>query len=262
MARARGSTSSSSAAIRNTAPRKRSRNWRRSSPRGTASSAPYSSPRGRDDQPDRHNQPVDTNNIPGLEALKSADLMVIFTAVPEPAGRSDAVRRGLPRRGQAGRRPANRDARVQHPEGPEVREVLVQLAATRATKQASASRCSARRGSTTTAATARKAPAGGSPDAGAKSPILKGIKDGEIFGTTDVYTVNLPLPGDSDAAGAGRSDRDAEAGLARGGRQEERPDDARRVDAGPTRAREGRPAARSQRPWAHRRISHSRPRGG
>jgi type 1 glutamine amidotransferase len=28
-------------------------------------------------------------------------------------------------------------------------------------------------------------------------PILKGIKDGDIFGTTDVYTVRLPLPGDS-----------------------------------------------------------------
>ena len=28
-------------------------------------------------------------------------------------------------------------------------------------------------------------------------PILRGIKDGEIFGTTDVYTVRLPLPGDS-----------------------------------------------------------------
>jgi hypothetical protein len=27
--------------------------------------------------------------------------------------------------------------------------------------------------------------------------ILRGIKDGEIFGTTDVYTVTLPLPGDS-----------------------------------------------------------------
>ena len=28
-------------------------------------------------------------------------------------------------------------------------------------------------------------------------PILKGIKAGDIFGTTDVYTVNLPLSGDS-----------------------------------------------------------------
>ncbi len=28
-------------------------------------------------------------------------------------------------------------------------------------------------------------------------PILKGIKDGDIWGDTDVYTVNLPLPGDS-----------------------------------------------------------------
>ena len=29
------------------------------------------------------------------------------------------------------------------------------------------------------------------------SPILKGIKDGDIWGTTDVYTVKVPLPGDS-----------------------------------------------------------------
>jgi len=31
----------------------------------------------------------------------------------------------------------------------------------------------------------------------ADHPILRGIKDGEIWGPTDVYTVNLPLPGDS-----------------------------------------------------------------
>ncbi len=30
-----------------------------------------------------------------------------------------------------------------------------------------------------------------------KHPILKGIGNGDIFGTTDVYTVTLPLPGDS-----------------------------------------------------------------
>ncbi len=29
------------------------------------------------------------------------------------------------------------------------------------------------------------------------NPILRGIKDGDIWGPTDVYTVNLPLPGDS-----------------------------------------------------------------
>ena len=28
-------------------------------------------------------------------------------------------------------------------------------------------------------------------------PILRGIEPGSVFGTTDVYTVNLPLPGDS-----------------------------------------------------------------
>jgi hypothetical protein len=31
----------------------------------------------------------------------------------------------------------------------------------------------------------------------AAHPILRGIKDGDIFGTTDVYGVRLPLPGDS-----------------------------------------------------------------
>jgi type 1 glutamine amidotransferase len=34
------------------------------------------------------------------------------------------------------------------------------------------------------------------PDA-KDSPILRGIKDGDIWGPSDVYTVNLPLPGDS-----------------------------------------------------------------
>ena len=37
-----------------------------------------------------------------------------------------------------------------------------------------------------------------SPDADAKNhPILRGIKDGDIWGPTDVYGVRLPLPGDS-----------------------------------------------------------------
>jgi type 1 glutamine amidotransferase len=31
----------------------------------------------------------------------------------------------------------------------------------------------------------------------ASHPILRGLKDGDVFGPTDVYTVNLPLPGDS-----------------------------------------------------------------
>lgn len=31
----------------------------------------------------------------------------------------------------------------------------------------------------------------------AKNPIVRGIKDGDIWGPTDVYGINLPLPGDS-----------------------------------------------------------------
>jgi hypothetical protein len=36
------------------------------------------------------------------------------------------------------------------------------------------------------------------PDA-REHPIVRGIKDGDIWGPTDVYTVRLPLPGDSQA---------------------------------------------------------------
>lgn len=32
-----------------------------------------------------------------------------------------------------------------------------------------------------------------------KHPVMRGIKNGSIWGSTDVYTVNLPLPGDSKA---------------------------------------------------------------
>ena len=35
-------------------------------------------------------------------------------------------------------------------------------------------------------------------------PILRGIKDGDIWGPTDVYEVHLPLPGDMQAAGPRR----------------------------------------------------------
>ncbi len=35
------------------------------------------------------------------------------------------------------------------------------------------------------------------PDAAKDSPILRGLKNGDVWGPTDVYTVTLPLPGDS-----------------------------------------------------------------
>ena len=45
--------------------------------------------------------------------------------------------------------------------------------------------------------TARRARAASSLRARQDHPILRGIKDGDIWGPTDVYGVRLPLPGDS-----------------------------------------------------------------
>ena len=36
-------------------------------------------------------------------------------------------------------------------------------------------------------------------------PILRGIKNGDIFGTTDIYSVRLPLPGDSQSLVLGQA---------------------------------------------------------
>jgi len=60
----------------------------------------------------------------------------------------------------------------------------------------------------------RKHPAASSPPAPRIIRSLRGIKDGDIWGPTDVYGVRLPLPGDSAAAGAGPSARGHAARLA------------------------------------------------
>ena len=77
-------------------------------------------------------------------------------------------------------------------------EICPLLAGTaRSGTAASAARCSARPGSTTTAITVVKARAESSRPARRSHPIVRGIKDGDIWGPTDVYGVHLPLPGDS-----------------------------------------------------------------
>ncbi len=60
-----------------------------------------------------------------------------------------------------------------------------------------AARFWARRGSTITASMASKARAALSRRAWPIIRYLRGIKDGDIWGPTDVYGVRLPLPGDS-----------------------------------------------------------------
>ena len=137
--------------------------------------------------------PNRNDNIPGLEALATADLMIIatrFRNLPDDQMKEivDYVESGRP---IIGMRTATHAFNIQGSKN---------TPATRGTARSgtadSAARCSARPGSTTTATTARKARAGSSRRAQTDHPILRGIKDGDIWGPTDVYGVRLPLPGD------------------------------------------------------------------
>src|SRR5262245_12555652 len=136
------------------------------------------------------------NNIPGLEALNSADLMVIFTryrklpddqmkyiddylkASKPVVGLRTATHAFNPPGGQTYSHYAD-GSREKGWEGGFGRRVL---------GEKWISHHGRHNAQGTRGLLAKEA---------ADHPILRGIKDGDIFGTTDVYGVRLPLPGDS-----------------------------------------------------------------
>jgi type 1 glutamine amidotransferase len=140
--------------------------------------------------------PTVNNNIPGLEALKSADLMVIFTRyrnLPDEqmkyideyldsgkpvVGLRTATHAFQMPRGQTYSRYAD-GSNEKGWEGGFGRRVLGE-------KWVNHHGQHGKEGTRGLIAPGEE-----------KHPILQGIKDGDVFGTTDVYTVNLPLPGDS-----------------------------------------------------------------
>lgn len=144
--------------------------------------------------PDGSINPDRNDNIPGLEALKGADLMVIFTRfrdLPDDQMKmiDDYVQSGRP---IVGMRTATHAFNVKKGktferysfsskdwEGGFGRQVLGETWVNHHGQHGK----QATRGVI-------------APDV-AEHPILRGIKDGDIFGPTDVYTVRLPLFGDS-----------------------------------------------------------------
>lgn len=131
------------------------------------------------------------DNIPGLEALQTADLMVIFTRFrnlpDEQMKHVDAyVKSGKP---IVGLRTATHAFNLKNSAYPEYHW---------SNKEGGFGRTIL--GETWVAhhgAHGKEGTRGRIAPGQENHPILKGIKDGEIFGTTDVYTVKLPLPGDS-----------------------------------------------------------------
>lgn len=134
-----------------------------------------------------------TDNIPGLEALKTADLMILslrFRNLPDDQMQHivDYVESGKPVMGlrtathsfnNKGRRHADYDWQHKDSQGGFGRRVLGETWISHHGNHGSQS--------------TRGVFAPGQE----KHPILKGIADGEIWGPTDVYGVRLPLPGDS-----------------------------------------------------------------
>ena len=136
----------------------------------------------------------DVSNIPGLEALKTADLMVIFTRfrhLPDEQMKHivDYVESGKPVIGMRTATHAfsidrkNKYAKWSHNAGKDWpggfgKQVLGETWVNHHGKHGSES---------TRGILAKDAK---------DHPILKGIKDGDIWGPTDVYTVRLPLQDD------------------------------------------------------------------
>jgi len=138
--------------------------------------------------------PVRTDNIPGLEALQSADLMVIFTRfrnLPDDQMKQivDYVESGRP---IIGLRTATHA--FQLPESSTYARYSWQSKTWDAGfgRQVLGETWVSHHGNHGVEST-RGVIAPNMQD----HPILRGIKDGDIYGPTDVYTVTIPLPGDS-----------------------------------------------------------------
>ncbi|HLW67199.1 MAG TPA: ThuA domain-containing protein [Gemmataceae bacterium] len=150
------------------------------------------------DKKDGTINPNQNDNIPGLDALKTADLMIIFTRfrnLPDEQMKPivEYIQAGKPIIGMrtathafnfpAGKTFINYSWNYRGKDsswnGGFGREILGETWVNHHGKHGSQST----RGIIV-------------PDM-AKHPILRGIKDGDIWGPTDVYTVHIPLPGDS-----------------------------------------------------------------
>lgn len=148
------------------------------------------------DKKDGTINPNELTNIPGLEALKTADLMILFVRfrdLPDEQLKhiADYVEAGKPILGlrtathafafrtNKKSQYANWNWQSKDPVGGFGKHILGETWVNH----------HGRHGSESTRGIL-------APDA-KDHPILRGIKDGDVWGPTDVYTVRLPLPGDS-----------------------------------------------------------------
>lgn len=145
------------------------------------------------DRKDGTINPDDTQNIPGLDQLRTADLMIVFLRMrnlPDEQMKplAEYIESGRPMLGLrtathsfqlASKTYAQYDWRSKVKDGGFGRQVLGE---TWISHHGGHGKQSTR---------------GILAEGAAAHPIVRGIKDGDIWGPTDVYGVRLPLPGDS-----------------------------------------------------------------
>ncbi len=106
-----------------TAPKKACRSWRKSCPSGMVSIALCYTPSIRRTAPSSR---ICTPIFPGLEALDTADLMVLLHPLPRSARQPDEAHRGLCGIGPPHRRPAHRHACLRSEEQPDLRALQLE----------------------------------------------------------------------------------------------------------------------------------------
>jgi type 1 glutamine amidotransferase len=136
------------------------------------------------------------NNIPGLEALKSADLMIIFTRfrdLPDEQMKyvSDYVESGRP---IIGLRTATHAFQLK---GGDYAHYSNDGSTKKGWEGGFGRRVLGEKWISHHGNHGKQSTRGVIAPGEEKNPILRGIKDGDVWGPTDVYGVRLPLPGDS-----------------------------------------------------------------
>ena len=170
--------------------------------------------------------PNNLSNIPGLEALKTADLMILFTRFRDLPDAADAAHRRVRRGGQADPRHADGHARLQ--DSPPGRPTRSTTSRTSSGTADSAARSSAKPGSTITARTERRAREGSIAPGAERSPDRPRLRrhlgaDGRLR-RTPAACRRQPAVGAGASAFRHEADRQARR------RRQERSRDAHRLD--------------------------------
>ena len=159
-------------------------------------------------------------NMPGIEALDTADLVRDAVAVPRMAGREDETFRRLPQRGQTDHRAAHQHARVFVSAGQETALTRNTIGTARSWPGGFGRQVLGNTWVSHHGDHGKESTRGIIEQSNEDHPILRGVTD--LWWPTDVYTVSH-LPPDAEVLVWGRSAFGNEAGRSAGRRRKKQP---------------------------------------